>query len=202
MNADAQQFMSDPTISHQLQHHPPPPSHQQPQSHQVTNPLTASHNTTALTPQAFQQQGGLTMQQSDVQRQTERSRDVREQDRLLPIANISRIMKRALPSNAKMSKESKSCIQECVSEFIGFITSEASDRLVEDKRKTITGDDVIDSMRALGFDAYMGFLQVFLQKYREAVKGGKATTTKRGRKKNVPDESDDKSPKRRKNNPT
>jgi hypothetical protein len=30
--------------------------------------------------------------------------DSREQDRLLPIANISRIMKRALPGNAKMSK--------------------------------------------------------------------------------------------------
>ena len=32
-------------------------------------------------------------------------------------------------------------LQECVSEFIGFITSESSDRLVEDKRRTITGDD-------------------------------------------------------------
>jgi hypothetical protein len=44
-------------------------------------------------------------------------------------------------ATAKMSKEAKSTMQECVSEFIGFITSEASDRLGEDKRKTITGDD-------------------------------------------------------------
>lgn len=34
-------------------------------------------------------------------------------------------MKRALPDTAKMSKEAKGCIQECVSEFIGFVTSEA-----------------------------------------------------------------------------
>lgn len=68
-------------------------------------------------------------------------RESREQERLLPIANISRIMKKVLPDHAKMSKEAKAALQECVSEFIGFITSEASDRLVAEKRKTITGDD-------------------------------------------------------------
>uniref|UniRef100_A0A6V3INM4 Transcription factor CBF/NF-Y/archaeal histone domain-containing protein n=1 Tax=Lotharella globosa TaxID=91324 RepID=A0A6V3INM4_9EUKA len=92
-------------------------------------------------------------------------------DRLLPIANISRIMKQALPANAKVAKEAKDCIQECVTEFIGFITSEASDRLAKDDRKTITGNDIIDSMRALGFNDYLAFLQVFLEKRRKALKG-------------------------------
>jgi nuclear transcription Y subunit beta len=50
--------------------------------------------------------------------------DVREQDRFLPIANISRIMKKSLPPNAKIAKEAKETVQECVSEFISFITSE------------------------------------------------------------------------------
>ena len=45
-------------------------------------------------------------------------------DRYLPIANISRIMKRALPANAKIAKDAKETVQECVSEFISFITSE------------------------------------------------------------------------------
>jgi nuclear transcription Y subunit beta len=49
---------------------------------------------------------------------------VREQDRFLPIANISRIMKKALPPNAKIAKDAKETVQECVSEFISFITSE------------------------------------------------------------------------------
>ena len=53
--------------------------------------------------------------------------NVREQDRFLPIANISRIMKKALPANAKIAKDAKDCT-ECVSEFISFITSEASDK--------------------------------------------------------------------------
>lgn len=40
------------------------------------------------------------------------------------IANISRIMKKALPANAKVAKDAKELVQECVSEFISFITSE------------------------------------------------------------------------------
>jgi len=37
---------------------------------------------------------------------------------------VARIMKTALPDNAKIAKEAKECMQECVSEFISFITSE------------------------------------------------------------------------------
>lgn len=35
-------------------------------------------------------------------------------------------MKLALPENAKIAKEAKECMQECVSEFISFITSEGA----------------------------------------------------------------------------
>lgn len=49
---------------------------------------------------------------------------IREQDRLLPIANVARIMKQAVPTNAKIAKDAKSCVQDCVSEFISFVTSE------------------------------------------------------------------------------
>lgn len=49
---------------------------------------------------------------------------IREQDRLLPIANVARIMKQAVPTNAKIAKDAKECVQQCVSEFISFVTSE------------------------------------------------------------------------------
>jgi nuclear transcription Y subunit beta len=52
-------------------------------------------------------------------------------------------MKKVLPHNAKIAKESKESIQECVSEFISFITSEASDKCQQEKRKTINGDDLL-----------------------------------------------------------
>lgn len=97
-----------------------------------------------------------------------RDSNVREQDRFLPIANISRIMKKALPANAKIAKDAKETVQECVSEFISFITSEASDKCQREKRKTINGDDLLWAMSTLGFEDYLEPLKLYLAKYREA----------------------------------
>ncbi|WVF72829.1 hypothetical protein IAT40_007647 [Kwoniella sp. CBS 6097] len=94
--------------------------------------------------------------------------EFREQDRWLPIANVARIMKTSLPGSAKVSKEAKECVQECVSEFISFITSEAAEKCLNEKRKTLNGEDILTSMRALGFDNYEGVLRVYLAKYRDA----------------------------------
>jgi len=99
--------------------------------------------------------------------------EIREQDRFLPVANIARIMKKVLPNNAKIAKDAKESIQECVSEFISFITSEASDKCQQEKRKTINGDDILWAMTTLGFDRYVEPLKVYLAKYRESVKGEK-----------------------------
>ncbi|XP_010532973.1 PREDICTED: nuclear transcription factor Y subunit B-3-like [Tarenaya hassleriana] len=105
----------------------------------------------------------------------------REHDRFLPIANVSRIMKKALPANAKISKDAKETVQECVSEFISFITGEASDKCQREKRKTINGDDLLWAMTTLGFEDYVEPLKVYLQKYRE-VEGEKTTTGRQGDK--------------------
>ncbi|KAL5548624.1 hypothetical protein UlMin_003855 [Ulmus minor] len=98
----------------------------------------------------------------------------REQDRFLPIANVSRIMKKALPANAKISKDAKETVQECVSEFISFITGEASDKCQREKRKTINGDDLLWAMTTLGFEDYVEPLKIYLQRFREmeGEKGG------------------------------
>ncbi|XP_040169837.1 nuclear transcription factor Y subunit B-1 isoform X1 [Anopheles arabiensis] len=92
---------------------------------------------------------------------------LREQDRFLPIANITKIMKKSVPNNGKIAKEARECIQECVSEFISFITSEASDRCHMEKRKTINGEDILCAMYALGFDNYIEPLKLYLSKYKE-----------------------------------
>jgi len=76
------------------------------------------------------------------------------------------------PANAKIAKDAKETVQECVSEFISFITSEASDKCQQEKRKTINGDDLLWAMSTLGFDKYVEPLKLYLVKYRESVKGG------------------------------
>jgi len=103
----------------------------------------------------------------------------KEQDRFLPIANVSRIMKKALPANAKISKDAKETVQECVSEFISFITGEASDKCQREKRKTINGDDLLWAMATLGFEEYVDPLKIYLQKYRD-MEGDSKLTSKSG----------------------
>ncbi|OIV90484.1 hypothetical protein TanjilG_18668 [Lupinus angustifolius] len=91
----------------------------------------------------------------------------REQEGFLPIANISRIMKKVLPPNGKIAKDAKDIVQECVSEFVSFITSEASDKCMREKRKTINGDDLLWAMAIVGFEEYIEPLKIYLTRYRE-----------------------------------
>ncbi|CAN4093104.1 unnamed protein product [Withania somnifera] len=102
---------------------------------------------------------------------------IKEQDRLLPIANVGRIMKHILPQNAKISKEVKETMQECVSEFISFVTGEASDKCHKEKRKTVNGDDICWALGNLGFDDYVEPLKRYLHRYRES-EGEKANQNK------------------------
>ncbi|GFP84115.1 nuclear transcription factor y subunit b-9 [Phtheirospermum japonicum] len=73
----------------------------------------------------------------------------------MPIANVIRIMRRVLPAHAKIADDAKETIQECVSEFISFVTSEANERY-----------DVLSAMASLGFDNYVEPLTAFLEKHR------------------------------------
>jgi len=44
---------------------------------------------------------------------------------------------------------------------------------MQEKRKTINGDDLLWAMSTLGFDKYVEPLKLYLAKYREAVRGDK-----------------------------
>ena len=85
-------------------------------------------------------------------------------------------MKKALPENAKIAKDAKETVWECVSEFIIFITSEACEKCKNEKRKTINGEDLLYAINTLGFDSYIDILKLYLNKYREAVKSNESKT--------------------------
>lgn len=76
-------------------------------------------------------------------------------------------MKDCVPETAKISKGAKECVQECVSEFISFITSEAAEKCVSEKRKTIGGEDILYAMISLGFENYAETLKIYLSKLRQ-----------------------------------
>jgi nuclear transcription Y subunit beta len=76
-------------------------------------------------------------------------------------------MKSAVPPTAKIAKDAKECVQECVSEFISFITSEAAEKCQMEKRKTIGGEDILYAMSMLGFENYEQTLKIHLAKLRQ-----------------------------------
>ncbi|QRW27774.1 acyl-CoA dehydrogenase [Rhizoctonia solani] len=102
--------------------------------------------------------------------------EYREQDRYLPvriqqaplrilplstpwsvqIANVARIMKAAIPENAKIAKDAKECLQD-----------EAAEKCFMEKRKTIGGEDILYAMTSLGFDDYEATLKIYLAKLRQ-----------------------------------
>nr|XP_025884672.1 nuclear transcription factor Y subunit B-9-like [Solanum lycopersicum] len=90
-----------------------------------------------------------------------------EQDQFMPIANMVKIMRRILPSHAKISNDSKQTIQECVSEFISLITLEANNRCQSEQRKTVTHKDILWAMSKVGFDDFIEPLTLYLNQYRE-----------------------------------
>ncbi|KAJ3967776.1 histone-fold-containing protein [Lentinula raphanica] len=114
--------------------------------------------------------------------------EYREQDRCLPIANVSRIMKASVPSTAKIAKDAKECVQE----YANFppvrlpleVRSNVCSRCLE-KRKTIGGEDILYAMGSLGFDNYAECLKVLLAKLRAhqhgnaAMSGGSGCNTDR-----------------------
>ncbi|XP_071714899.1 nuclear transcription factor Y subunit B-4-like [Rutidosis leptorrhynchoides] len=100
-----------------------------------------------------------------------------EHEKLLPIANVGRIMKQILPPTAKISKESKETMNECASEFISFVTGEASAKCRNDNRKTINGDDICWALASLGFDDCSNAVVRYLNKSREFERGRAAASS-------------------------
>ena len=76
--------------------------------------------------------------------------NLREQDRLLPVANVAHLIASELPTGAKVSRDAKLLCQEIVSEFICFITMEANDVCLHGKQKAITHADIRTALRNLG----------------------------------------------------
>ena len=55
-----------------------------------------------------------------------------------------------IPKDAKIARDAKHLMQELVSEFICFITSEANDISLAEKRKAISQEDILASFGVLG----------------------------------------------------
>ncbi|KAL1507491.1 hypothetical protein AB1Y20_008327 [Prymnesium parvum] len=107
---------------------------------------------------------------------------LREQDRLLPLANIAQIMAEHSRSGAKVSKGAKLFMQEVVSEFIAFVTSEANDVCIRKKKKAIASEEVYEALENLD----LGFMLPILKAIEESTKRAKAVRSSAPRLSDAP----------------
>jgi len=70
----------------------------------------------------------------------------------------------------KIAGKGVETLQEIVTEFILFVTSEACERAEKKGRHTIQGQDVLDSLYNLGFDDYHLHVREYYQKYQNTMK--------------------------------
>ncbi|XP_074356483.1 transcriptional activator hap3-like [Apium graveolens] len=85
---------------------------------------------------------------------------------LLPAEYVLSQMSRMVANDRGISAGAVISIQECVSKFIRFMTTQANTRCKEEKRTTITGEDVLIAMNNHGFYRYIGPLFLYLNHFR------------------------------------
>lgn len=98
---------------------------------------------------------------------------IRLTDRLLPIANISKIMKKPIASSAKVSKDAKEVMQRAGSEFIAIVTCIAKEICAAENRKTLVGEDLIRAMESLGMPHYADLTRKYFIKYKDEIQNSK-----------------------------
>ena len=74
---------------------------------------------------------------------------LREQDRLMPLSIVAKLMAKELPRNAKITRESKEAMQEMVSEIMLFISAEAMDISLAAGDRAMHVDSLAAACRAL-----------------------------------------------------
>ncbi|KDO29108.1 hypothetical protein SPRG_06164 [Saprolegnia parasitica CBS 223.65] len=86
----------------------------------------------------------------------------------IPVRSINKVMKAALPkeSKIKIAEDAKELMQECVTEFLLYLTSETRDQAIVNKRgkTTLTGSDALRALYNLGFTPYGDILGLYNDK--------------------------------------
>ncbi|TRY63814.1 hypothetical protein TCAL_15222 [Tigriopus californicus] len=90
----------------------------------------------------------------------------RPEDLNLPTAVVNRIVREALPTQVKVSKEANAAIAKAASVFVLYATSCSNNVSAKANRKTITGGDVIAAIQEMEFDKFVHPLEIALSQWK------------------------------------
>ena len=69
-----------------------------------------------------------------------------ELDRLLPVGTVASVMRAAIPQEAKIGRDAREAAQDCASEFVAFVASEASDACAAAGRRRAAASSFFDRL--------------------------------------------------------
>ena len=76
-------------------------------------------------------------------------------------------MRHGSPPNSTITGDAKEAVDNCLVEFCAVLIAAAVEECRQDKRTTVTGDDLILALANLGFEDYVRPLALYLRRYRE-----------------------------------
>eukprot|EP00501_MAST-03F_sp_TOSAG23-6_P000738 GSMAST32.ASY1.ANO1.766.1 assembled CDS len=85
---------------------------------------------------------------------------------LIPQASVARIIKSILPNSVQVGKCAKQAFARAAGIFVLYATATANEFCKENKRQTISAQDVLSAMEELDFDDFLETLQSSLEEYR------------------------------------
>lgn len=91
----------------------------------------------------------------------------RPEDLNLPLSVVTRIVRDALPDGVNVSKDARAALAKAASVFVLYATSCANNFAAKNKRKTVTGADIISAMEEMEFESFVDVLTGSLEQFRQ-----------------------------------
>ncbi|KAG2179406.1 hypothetical protein INT44_006252 [Umbelopsis vinacea] len=88
-------------------------------------------------------------------------------DNELPKANVTRILKHALPASTALQKDAKLAISKASTVFINYLSATANDIAKSANHKTITAPDVFKALEVLELEDFVPKLQEAFTAYQQ-----------------------------------
>ncbi|KAJ3428929.1 protein dr1 [Anaeramoeba flamelloides] len=83
----------------------------------------------------------------------------------LPFRRVAQLMRQILPREIRCSTQIKELVVDCCTEFVHLVSAQASEICLKSKKKIISGDHVVSSVKELGFPKYTKQLLIEKKKY-------------------------------------
>ncbi|CAG0900852.1 unnamed protein product [Darwinula stevensoni] len=111
------------------------------------------------------------------------------EDLNLPASVVNKIIKESLPDGVIVSKDAKIAVGRAASVFVLYAATSANQVVTSQKRKTMTGQDVLKAMDTMGFPEFINPLKEYFEVFKKGKERKKEDAARKKRAKELEKES-------------